>query len=48
MHTNLFVTLVLGGAGLYLCVLLGQGLRILLYARSDRYRCHQRLRQIRR
>ena len=48
MPPNLLGPIVLSGAALCLCVLLGQGLRVLLYARSERYRCQQRLRQLRR
>jgi hypothetical protein len=48
MSTNMIGSIVLGGAALCLCALLGQGLCVLLYARSDRYRRQQRLRQLRR
>ena len=48
MSTNMIGPIVLGGAALCLCVLLGQSFRVLLYARSHRYRCQQRLRQLRR
>ena len=48
MHADMLLAVAVRGAALGLAILVGQGVRILLYARSQHYRCHQRLRQLRR
>ena len=48
MNTDMLVTVVTGGLGLFLAVALVHGLSVIRYARSPRCRVHQRLNQLRR
>jgi len=48
MNVDMLFAFAVRGAVVGLAILIGQGVRILLYARRHRYHCQQRLRRLRR